>query len=195
MKRALATFVLGWLVGAAALAATPLNPKVMSDAPTTPGAWRMEAPGQGGTGGMTICQTAAQAMGRKDPNPSQHCEMKMVEDGASQAIMEVQCKDSRQRITITRAAPRSYFFTVQDLKDPSARPMQMKMSYVGPCSAKDSLMSLDKDSPACKGMQARLAEIDKAKASCAKAGDARARASCEQMMASSRAQMLSMCGQ
>jgi len=199
MKLVIRMALLGGLVCGAALAADPPNPKVMSDVPTTPGAWRMESPDLGKDaqmGGMTICQTAAQAMGQRqaDKDKAPKCDMRMVEDSTTQAVMEMRCPDSAQRITISRAAPRSYLFSVQDLKEPSKKPMRMKMSYVGECSAKDSAVSFDKDSPACKQARAQLGEIDKAKASCAKSGDAKARASCEQMMEQSRAQLVSMCG-
>jgi hypothetical protein len=194
--------LMGALAGAAgAFAAGMPMPKVMSDAPTTPGAWRMEmedmdkaAAAQMG-GGMTICQTAAQAMGPRDAAPKGKeepgCEQKLVEDSASQAVMEMRCPDSHNRMTITRVAPRSYAMSVQNLSKPSEKPMRVRMTYTGACSASDSVISMGKDSPACKQMRAQLGELDKAKASCAKSGAQRAQ--CEQMVAQSRAQIELMC--
>lgn len=198
------TFLAGLagLACGAALSADPPTPKVMSDAPTTAGAWRMESPDMDKTaaaqmgGGMTICQSAAQAMGTRDAGKDKEaprCQFKMVEDSTNQAVMEVRCPDGNQRMTITRVAPRSYLMSTQDLKEPAKKPLRMKMTYVGACSAKDSAISMDKDSPACKQMRAQLGEMDKAKASCAKTGDAKARASCEQMIEQSRSQIVSMC--
>lgn len=195
--------VLAGLAWGAAMSADPPTPKVMSDAPATAGAWRMESPDMDKAaaaqmgGGMTICQSAAQAMGPRDAGKDKgapRCQFKMVEDSTTQAVMEVRCPDSNQRMTINRVAPRSYLMSTQDLNEPAKKPMRMKMTYVGACSAKDSAISMDKDSPACQQMRAQLGELDKAKASCAKTGDAKARASCEQMMEQSRSQIVSMCG-
>jgi hypothetical protein len=197
--------VLAGLACGTALSADPPMPKVMSDAPATAGAWRMESPDMGKAaaaqmgGGMTLCQSAAQAMGPRDAGPDKdkgapRCQFKMVEDSTTQAVMEIRCPDSNQRITINRVAPRSYLMSTQDLDEPAKKPLRMKMTYVGACSAKDSAVSLDKDSPACQQMRSQLGELDKAKASCAKSGDAKARASCEQMLEQSRSQITSMCG-
>ena len=194
--------LMGGLAGAAvAFAAGMAMPKVMSDAPTTPGAWRMEMEGMDKAaaaqmgGGMIICQTAAQAMGPRDAGPKgkeePRCEQKLVEDSASQAVMEMRCPDSHNRMTITRVAPRSYAMSMQNLSKPSEKPMRVRMTYTGACSASDSVISMGKDSPACKQMRAQLGELDKAKASCAQSGAQRTQ--CEQMVAQSRAQIESMC--
>jgi hypothetical protein len=185
------------LAGVPALAADMPMPKVMSDAPTTAGAWRMEMEGMDKAaaaqigGGMTVCQTAAQAMSRDQSKDTPRCTSKLVEDSATKAVMEMSCPDGRSRMTITRAAARSYTMSMQRLDQPGAKAMNMRMSYVGPCSEKDSVISIGKDTPACKQARTQLAELDKAKASCAKSGAQRAQ--CEQMIAQSRATIEGMC--
>jgi hypothetical protein len=55
-------------------------------------------------GGMTICQSAAQAMGPRDAGKDKgapRCQFKMVEDSATQAVMEIRCPDGNQRMTST----------------------------------------------------------------------------------------------
>ena len=105
--------------------------------------------------------------------------------------MEMLCPDSHSRMTITRVAPRSCAMSVQDQGRPSEKPMRVRMTCTGACSASDSVISMGKDSPACKQMRAQLGELDKAKASCAHSGAQRAQ--CEQTVAQSRAQIESMC--
>ena len=187
------------------LAAEMKVPKVLSDAPTSAGQWRMEmldvpeasqaAVARAG-GGMLICQTAAKAMSRDEAQGEKNrCKMNLVEDSTSRAVMEMSCPDdgTANRTTITRVAPKSYEMTALDLKKPGAKPMRMRMTYVGACSEKDSVISMDKSSPACKQMRGRIGEMEKAKASCAK--NPAQRAQCEQMVAQSLAQIQSMCGQ
>lgn len=201
MKPALTTGILAVVASTVAFASGPPMPKVMSDAPTTAGAWRMEMPGMNAAaaaqigGGMTVCQTAAEAMSRDGPKKDRgkpDCDVKLIEDSASKAVMEVRCPDSASRMTITRVAPRSYEMVMQNLAKPGDAPMRMRMTYTGPCAKTDSVISMDKDSPACKQMRAQLPQIEKARASCAKAGANRA--SCEQMVEQQRAQIASMCG-
>jgi hypothetical protein len=192
------------LVAGLALAANPPMPKVMSDAPTKEGQWRMqwlEMPGTSQAdlarmgGGMTICQTAAKAMAREEPSgkPSD-CQFKLAEDSATRAVMEVSCPSSNTatRTVITRTEARSYDMSVQDLKEPNKKPMRMRMSYLGECSAKDSVISMDKSSPACQQVRGQRAEIERARAQCAK--NPQGRAQCEQMLARSLAQIEAMCG-
>jgi hypothetical protein len=201
MKASFPIGILAALLCAGAWSAGPPVPKVMSDAPTTPGAWRMEMPGMDKAaaaqigGGMIVCQTAAEAMSREERKQEKSrpdCDVKLIEDSATRAVMEMRCPDPSNRITITRVAPRSYELVMQDLARPSVAPMRMKLTYTGPCTKSDSAISLDKDSPACRQMRAQLPEIDKSRASCAKAGANRA--SCEQMVERQRAQISSMCG-
>lgn len=202
MKSALTIGILAATLCATAAVAAPPMPKVMSDAPATPGAWRMEMPGMDPRaaamvgGGLTVCQTAAEAMSRDDRKQDKgkpDCDMKLTEDSATKAVMEMRCPDQASRMTITRVAPRAYEMVMQNLARPADPPMRMKMTYTGPCSKTDSVISVDKDSPACKQMRAQLPQIDKARASCAKA--VANRASCEQMVEQQRAQIASMCGQ
>jgi hypothetical protein len=191
----------------AAPAADVPMPKVMSGIPASQGQWRMEPlemPGASADdmararGGMLICQTAAKALaGEERPGRGpgrESCPTKLVEDGATRAVMEADCGPSGHstRTTITRVAPQSYEMTVQDLKAPQQRPMRVRMSYVGACSATDSVISADKESPACQQMRGQRAELEKARASCADGGAQRAQ--CEQMVNQSLARMKAMCG-
>lgn len=201
MKSAQSIGIIMAVACASALAGPPQTPKVMSDAPSTPGAWRMEMPGMDKAtaaqigGGMIVCQTAAEAMSGEDRTKGEskpECDAKLSEDSTTKAVMELRCPDQTSRMTITRVAPRSYEMVMQNLSKPSEPPMRMKMTYTGPCTKSDSVISLDKDSPACKQMRAQLPEIEKAKASCAKAGASRD--SCEQLIEQQRAQIVSMCG-
>jgi hypothetical protein len=193
-----------WLAGSAVAADMP-TPKVMSDAPASDGKWKMEmldAPGASkadfaaaaGMGGMTVCTTAAKAMSRDPKAEKSSCKSRLVEDTAARAVMEMNCPDdgTASRVTITRAAARSYEMSTQNLKKPDEKPMRMRMTYVGACSAGEGVIGFDKDSPACKQMRAQLPEMEKARASCAKGGANRA--SCEQMVDQQLAQIRSMCG-
>lgn len=189
----------GMLFAAGAAAAEMPVPKVMSDAPMAEGSWRMEVVEMPGVdksalagGAMTVCQTAAQAMARDSASREKsRCEMKLIEDSPTQAVMETRCgTGAGNRSTITRVAPRSYAVSVQDLAKPGAAPTRMKMSYVGVCSAKDSVISMGKDSAACQKARAQLAKLDPAK-DCAKAGAQRAQ--CEQMAQQSRQSIEAMC--
>lgn len=200
-----ASFVLS--VAAALAVATNLAaavdfpvPKLMSDVPTDSGKWKMEfVQGPDGSkapamaaGGMMICNTAAKAMaGDRPDGPRSDCQVKLVEDGSSRAVMEYRCPDrGSSRTTITRLASRSYEMTVQQLDRPAAKPMIMRMSYMGPCSAGDSVMSYEKDSPVCQKMHAQMPALEKnAKASCARAGSAGCEAVERQL-----AQFRAMCG-
>jgi hypothetical protein len=200
--------VVGVSVALAAAAADMPLPKVMSGIPNAQGKWRMEpleVPGASkedlarAQGGMMICQTAAKALAGEDRpgrGPSdESCPVKMIEDTAQRAVMESTCGNSGRasRTTITRVGPQAYEMAVQDLKAPNERPMRMRMSYVGACAASDSVISLDKESPACKAMRGQLAEMEQARASCASGGAAQ-RAQCEQMVDASLARIKSMCG-
>lgn len=189
----------------AALAADMPTPKVMSDAPPSDGKWKMEmleAPGASkadiaaaaGMGAMTVCTTAAKAMSRDPKTEKSNCTSKLVEDTSTRAVMEMSCPDNgmASRVTITRAAARSYEMSTQNLKKPDEKPMRMRMSYIGACSAGEGVIGFEKDSPACKQMRAQLPEMEKARASCAKGGANRA--SCEQMVDQQLAQIRSMCG-
>lgn len=192
------------LLAGAAMAADPPTPKVMSDAPANEGKWRMEfleMPGaskadlatQGG--GMMMCTTAAKAMSREDDKSRKSdCQFKLVEDTSARAVMEIACPAdaTSMRTTITKVAAKTYEMAVQDLKKPGDKPMRMRMSYVGPCSANEGVVSYDKDSKVCQQMRAQLPQIERARGDCAKAGANRA--SCEQMVSQQIAQIKSMCG-
>lgn len=191
---------------ASALAFEGPMPKVLADAPGEKGAWRVEvqqAPGRDGKfaqgmGPMTICTTAAEAMSRDraanaGPKEKPECARKMLEDSADRAVMQVTCSgpDARSiKSTITRLAPRSYEVASEmtGKRHPQPVSMRMKMSYAGACSAQDAPMSLDKQSPACANMPARLAQMDPAK--CPAGAN---NAACVERMTAARTQMQSMC--
>lgn len=197
------SFVLGTAAGLAAAVEVPI-PKVMSDAPREDGKWKMEVvqiPGAdraataAAGSGMTVCTSAAKAMSRDNASAQKNnCQFKLLEDGATRAVMETQCSDSGKavRTTITKLGPRSYEMNVQQMAKPNDKPTIVRMSYAGTCSASDSVIGLDKDSEQCKQMRAHMGEIDKAKASCASAGANRA--TCEQMIERQRTMFASMCG-
>lgn len=204
--RAPATLVLAFVLGSAASLALALDmpiPKVMSDAPREDGKWktdivqlpdaRADAAAMGR--GMTVCTSAAKAMSRDHASAQKsNCRVKLLEDGATRAVMESQCGDDGKaaRTTITRLGPRSYEMSVQQMAKPNDKPTIIRMSYVGTCSASDAVIGLDKDSEQCKKLRAHMGEVDKAKASCASAGANRA--SCEQMVERQRTMFASMCG-
>lgn len=198
--RPLAAAVL--LATAPAFAADPPVPKVMSDAPTDKGAWKMEMLDMPGVDrqqmqmmgrGMTLCSTAAQAMARDQPDRGPKCEVKLVEDSPARAVMESRCPGNppqTMRSTITRAGPRSYDMLVEGGELAGRGPMKMRMSYAGACSEKDSVISLDKDSPACRNARQQLAKLDPA-TQCKGAN----RETCVQAMTQARSQLQGMCPQ
>lgn len=204
-KIRLAGLFLTILVTGAAMAADYPVPKVMNDAPANEGKWKMEMleiPGASKSelaaqgGGMMVCTTAAKAMSREDgKSKKSNCQFKMIEDSTSRGVMEMSCPDNETalRTTITKVAARTYEISAQNLKKPDEKPMRMRMSYVGPCSANESMLSYDKDSKVCQQVRAQLPQIQKSRADCAKGGANRA--SCEQMIDQQIAQMKSMCGQ
>jgi opacity protein-like surface antigen len=195
------------LAAALALAAAALTaqaadmpiPKVMSDAPTDKGAWRMEmleASGQTAEmmkamgGGMTLCTTAAQAMAGDSTPKKDQCTPKLLEDTTSRAVMQVTCpgKDGMSmRQTITKAGAKAYNVTAETTQGGKTEVMKMKISYTGACASNDAVMKFDKDSPACQQARAQLAQMDPA--TCKGAG----REACVKAMTDGRAQIQAMC--
>lgn len=199
LRNALFSLALAAGVHAAQAADMPV-PKVMSDAPTDKGAWRMEMlevpPEQAqqlkAMGPMTICQTAGEAMAR-DSGQKSECKARLVEDSASRAVMELNCPGNPPHMTrsvITREGPKSYLAQVETGEAGKMKKMKMRMTYAGPCSAGDSVMKMDKDSPACKQVRAQMAQMNPAtqckganREQCVKALEgslARMRATCPQ---------------
>lgn len=202
MKPSIA-IVVALVLGAAASLAAAIDvpiPKVMSDAPREDGKWKMEPVQMPGVdkaalaaagSGVTVCTSAAKAMSNEQPGtPKNDCRFKLLEDGATRAVMETTCGSHAQRTTITRLAPRSYEMSMQRMDRPNDKPMIARMSYVGTCSADDGVISYDKDSPACQKVRAQMSTLDPAKA-CAGAGAQRAQ--CEQMVQQQRARAEAMC--
>lgn len=174
-------------------------PKAMSGLPASAGAWRIEmlegapaAMGKAG-GAITMCQTAAEALGSKSQRVGgeERCTTRLVEDGATQAVIETRCPDGAIRTTLVRTGPNSYTMSAKNLSRPNEPEMKARMTYTGACSAKDPVVQMDKSSPACKDAQKQLAQMDKARAQCASAGAQRAQ--CEQMLAQSRTMLEGMC--
>jgi len=164
-----AAFTLAAVALTAQAADMPI-PKVMSDAPSDKGSWRIEMlDGTGETaemmkgmgGAMTVCTTAGQAMAARDESPKKdQCQAKLLEDTASRAVMEMNCPGMdgmTLRNTITKAGPNAYNVTAETMQGGKTQVMKMKMSYAGPCAAGDAVMNFDKDSPACQGARAQLA--------------------------------------
>jgi hypothetical protein len=201
--RTSSAIVVALVLGAAASLAAAIDipiPKVMSDAPREDGRWKMEPVQMPGVdkaalaaagSGVTVCTSAAKAMSNDQPGtPKNDCRFRLLEDGTTRAVMETTCGSHTQRTTITQLAPRSYEMSVQRMDRPNDVPMIARMSYVGTCSASDSVIGYGKDSPACQKMQAQKARLDPAKA-CAGAGAQRAQ--CEQMVQQQRARAEAMC--
>jgi hypothetical protein len=174
-------------------------PKAMSGLPAGAGAWRIEllagAPAAAGPAGgaMTVCQTAAEALGSKSQRigNADRCTARLVEDADTQAVIETRCPDGAMRTTLVRTGPSSFTMGTRNLSRPGEPEVKARMTYAGACTAKDPVVQLDKSSPACKDAQKQLAELDKARARCASAGAQRAQ--CEQMLAQSRAMLEGMC--
>jgi hypothetical protein len=187
------------VVTIAARADTLPVPRVMSDAPTDKGSWRMdmlEMPGRSAAmaqsmGGMTVCSTAAQAMARDRGPQKENCTAKLVEDTTARAVMEVQCSGPNpvsSRSTITRDGPKAYLMSTELSRAGQTQTMKMRMSYAGPCSEKDSVISYGKDSPMCRKAGASLAAMNPARCPQGPGGD-----SCRTQMASQRAQIEAAC--
>jgi hypothetical protein len=181
-------------------------PKVMSDAPLDKGSWRMEMldmPGKDAAtikamgGGMTFCSSAAEAVSR-DRGPAEagdkpQCTRKMLEDSAERAVMETTCTGRAMRTmktTVVRVAPRSYEMSNETTSERRAEPMKtrVRMTYAGPCTAKDAVVQLDSSSPACAQMKGQMAQMDPAK--CPTGPN---NAQCVERMTMARTQMQSMC--
>ncbi|WP_240099671.1 DUF3617 domain-containing protein [Thermomonas flagellata] len=201
--KAVLTLLLASAMGPAWAADVPV-PKVMRGVPANDGKWKMEmldAPGMprearqnaAGMRGMTVCTTAAKAWAA-DSRAKSDCSGKLVEDGDNRAVMELRCPSSGTAIrnTMVRAGAGSYEVTVQDLKQPGQPPMRMRMSYLGPCSAKESVIGFEKNSDTCRQMRARLPDIRQARASCARGGSGRA--ACERSIDRQVADIQAMCG-
>jgi hypothetical protein len=174
-------------------------PKAMSGLPAGAGAWRIEllegAPAAAGqaAGAMTVCQTAAEALGSKSQRigNEERCTARLVEDTSAQAVIETRCPDGAMRTTLLRTGPNSFTVGTRNLSRPSEPEVKARMTYAGACSARDPVVQLDKSSPACRDAQTQLAQLDAARTQCASAGAQRAQ--CEQMLAQSRAMLEGMC--
>jgi hypothetical protein len=141
---------------------------------------------------VMVATTADKAPPPHDPAAKKsNCTGKLLEDTSARAVMEMQCPGnppSTTRSTITRAGPKSYDMVVDQTEAGKTKTMKMRMSYAGPCSEKDSVISLEKDSPTCPKVRAQLATMNPDK-QCTGAGRER----CLQAMNESRASMERMC--
>lgn len=192
------------LASAAARAQSPEFPipRIMSDIPATSGSWRMEALQMPGTsaemarqmGPMTVCQSAAEAMARRDPKRKEQCKSRLVEDGASRAVIDSTCTGDdpmTMRSTVTRAGPRAYEVASDITRAGKTEAMRMRMTYTGPCSEKDSVVTTSKDSPLCQQGAAQMAQMDP-QTQC-KGASGPQRDQCLKMMADAKAQFEKMC--
>jgi hypothetical protein len=183
-------------------------PLMMKDLPPTRGSWQMELLESSRAdemkkmlgGHMTLCQTAAQSLRHerehKDKAAEPNCTTRMLENSLSRAVMETTCKGTPPRVskvTITRDGARSYLITEDEGSAANARHEKIRMSYLGPCSATDTTMTLDKNSPACQEMRAHLAEMDPQKTCSHATGDKQAQ--CIERMQHMREQAARTCSQ
>ncbi len=184
----------------------PVVPKVMSGLPVGDGSWQMEMLDGPQAAemrktfpqGMKVCTTAAKAMAKDLSNsasePKQtadRCDTKVIENSNQRMVTESRCdKASTTRVTVTRTTPKSIDVLTETTERGKTETNKMRMTYLGACSASDSIVSGAKDSEMCKQMQAQMGEMDPAKA-CKNAGEGKAM--CEKMMADARARMAGMC--
>ncbi len=184
----------------------PVAPKVMSGLPVGDGSWQMEMLDGPQAAemrktfpqGMKVCTTAAKAMVKDLTNSASEpeetadpCDTKVIENSSDRMITESRCdKASTTRVTVTRTSPKSIDVLTETTERGKTEKNKMRMTYLGACSASDSIVSGAKDSEMCKQMRAQMGEMDPAKA-CANAGEGKAM--CEKMMADARARMAGMC--
>jgi hypothetical protein len=121
------------------------------------------------------------------------CTRKMLEDSGDRAVMETTCTGRAMRkmkTTIVRVAPRSYEMSNETTSERRPEPMKtrVRMTYAGPCTAKDAVVKMDSNSPACAKMQGQMAQMDPAKCP---AGPNNAQ--CVERLTTARTQMQAMC--
>jgi len=188
--------------GAAHAADMPL-PKVFRDGGFQRGQWRMEilemrAKGVEQAGGpmraMSMCLDSAEKMARGSDRGTRDCSFRLLKDTATEAEMEVVCKDGTTVSRITREADRRFLMQATTTRGGETMSMRARYGYEGPCregqGAGPGSISMGRQDPRCQQALARAAQMDPA-VMCANAGAQRAM--CEEQMRKSRAQIQSMC--
>ena len=174
-------------------------PRVMSDAPASRGAWKMEmlevngAPPQGAqafASGLTVCMTAAEAMSRSEQANRGRCDARYLENTPERATMEVNCPGeppSRTRSTVTRDGAGAFRVDTESVRGDRTDRARVRMTYTGPCDKDAGVISLGKDSPVCRNASAQIAGME-ASPRCAED-----RARCERELTQLRARVASLC--
>jgi hypothetical protein len=174
--------------------------KVFAGTPVQKGQWRMEILSMAKAGdtsmvgkSMTLCLDSAMEMAKaqKDQEPKSGCTFKTLKDTATAAVMENTCGGETMRSTITREGPKA--FLVEVTKVGGAEPLTFKgrYAYEGPCAADAPVISMGKDSEACKQAKTQLTTLDPAKLCGSLQGAARTQ--CETQITQSRRQIEAMC--
>ncbi|MCL4801844.1 MAG: hypothetical protein KJ025_19795 [Burkholderiales bacterium] len=186
--------------GAAPAADMPL-PKVFRDGGFQQGQWRMEilemrAKGVDQAGdamrAMSMCMDSAEKMARGSDDAARDCAFRVLKDTASEAEMEITCKDGTTRSKITREGNRRFLMQATTSSGGETMSMKARYAYEGPCrqGAGPGSLSVDQQDPRCRQALAQAAQMDPAVV-CANAGAQRAM--CEEQLRKSRAQIQSMC--
>lgn len=201
MIRALLFAALAAAGAPTALAASDMPlPRVFRDGGFQKGQWRMEilemrargADQAGGMRAMSMCMDSAEKMARGDDAAARDCTFRLIKDTASEAEMEVACKDGTTRSRITREGDRRFLMQATTTARGETTSMKARYAYEGPCreGAGPGSLSTDRKDPKCQQALAQAARMDPA-VMCANAGAQRAM--CEEQLRKSRAQVEAMC--
>lgn len=153
------------------------------------GLWRVELLGsnepmvnQGAAalGKMSICVDVAKQMAKNNELDEQNCKPKVIKNTKDAAEVDVSCNDgTHSHVKVDREGDKNYLLD-SEMTDSNgkARSIKARYSYEGACKG-DSVIQLDKNSPACKQMN--NVDMTKMTAMCAQAPE-QYRAQCEQQM-------------
>jgi hypothetical protein len=182
-----------------ATAAEPPVPRMFQGMPKDKGQWRMEilelfVDGKRDTRAppaMTLCTENLMRQSREQrgsgaakDDPS--CTYRLLKDTASEAQMEMVCKDATSRVNMKREGPKTVLMESETTGKRGTTTGKMRYTYEGACREGQAPIGLGRDSEECKQMRAQMGGMDPATA-CAQAGAGRA--ACEQQLR----QMLGMC--
>lgn len=188
------------LLATPAVAAEPPVPKMFRGISMDKGQWRMEilkaeraggAP-MGGPQAMTLCtDNVLKPRDKGTAHGSRpECKYRLLKDTSTEAVMESECPDSSDRVTLKREGEKSVLMQAEHQGRGGPSRMTMRYTYEGACREGQGAMSFDGGSEACKQMRSQAALMDPAK-SCASAGAQRA--ACEERMRAAVEQMTAMC--
>jgi hypothetical protein len=142
--------------------------KMFGDRPSPQGLWKMELLEASDPKLMAnakklaetaICMDAAMEMGKNvKPSPST-CTQTVLKNTSAEAEIEKHCPDVGTTVmTMKRESKDTILFeTVEKGKAGVTSTMRGRYHYVGPCSADDNLMKVDKDSEVCQRARAEAA--------------------------------------